>query len=212
MTKKEKTAKFPKWMDCAWRRVPCGEDNCKICGPIKRDRRRHIEAGEDPDDLKVVFEDLGNNFKEMLSMIKRDAEKHGIDITNIEDIEEPPKPHKFPLYNKVKRWRDGIYKLAHGAEEAHSVWPETEAGQDLLWYSNTLMAKTYRQLCNRWHLENGDDYGDFDHEYTGGVLRECLGILKNAFISLAELSLEQKGKMAIASIHLDGLAKDILDI
>jgi len=72
--------------------------------------------------------------------------------------------------------------------------------------------KTYRQLCNRWHLENGDDYGDYDHEYTGGVLRECLKILKEAFVALSELSLEQNGKLAIAAIYLAGLEKDILNI
>ena len=204
--------KFPAWMDCAWRRVPCNKDSCRICGKINRDRKRHIAEGRDPDDLAVVFEDVGNNFKEALAMIKQDAEKHGIDITNIEDIQEPPEPNKFPLYKNAMRWREGIHKLAAGAEEANSVWPETEAGQDLIWYSNTLIAKTYRQLCNRWHLENGDNYGDYDYEYTSGVLRECLKIIKAAFATLSELSLEQSGGLAIASVYLAGLEKDILNI
>jgi len=212
MRTEEKKAKFPQWMDCAWRRVPCNKDGCRICGKINRNRKRHIAEGHDPDDLAVVFEDVGNNLKEALLMIKQDAEKHGIDISNIEDIQEPPKPNEFPLYKKVKRWRDGIHKLAEHAETANSVWPETEAGQDLIWYSNTLMVKTYRQLCNRWHLENGDDYGDYDYEYTGGVLRECLKILKKAFTTLSELSLEQNGKLTIASVYLAGLEKDILNI
>ena len=73
---KTKTAKFkmPKWMDCAWRRVACEKDSCPICGRINKDRKRHIEAGEDPDDIGMVFEDVGRTFKETLELIKKDAE------------------------------------------------------------------------------------------------------------------------------------------
>ncbi len=28
---------MPKWMECTWRRVPCGQDECKICSGIKQD-------------------------------------------------------------------------------------------------------------------------------------------------------------------------------
>lgn len=34
--------KMPKWMDCVWRRVPCGKWSCKICGRIQQDKLQHV--------------------------------------------------------------------------------------------------------------------------------------------------------------------------
>ena len=50
----ESDFKMPKWQDCTWKRVPCGKDDCKICGKAKRRRAMHLLKGEDPDDMKVV--------------------------------------------------------------------------------------------------------------------------------------------------------------
>ena len=61
---------------------------------------------------------------------------------------------------------------------------ESETIKDLSWYSNTFTVKTYRQLCNRWHIKKGDEYGKFDYEYTKYVLEECVRILKK---SLSEI-------------------------
>lgn len=79
--------KIPEWWDCAWRRVPCGRDECRMCGKIKQDRLRHIMKEEDPDDMKSVFEDVGNSLGGALAMIKQHAREMGIDITNINEAE-----------------------------------------------------------------------------------------------------------------------------
>jgi len=180
----EKESQMPKWMECTWRRVPCGKDDCPICGRIKRDRQRHIEKGEDPDDLKSVSEDVGRNFKEALEMIKKDAESRGFDITNIENIKEPPEPKKFPLYGEIEKWNKSVMAFGDMTQVSGEFWIHTEAAADLFWYANTLMAKTYRQLCNRWHINNGDDYGEFDRQYTSYILKECLEILKKSLKGL----------------------------
>jgi len=212
---KDGSFKMPKWMECTWRRVPCGKDNCPLCGRIKKNRQKHIDRGEDPDDLKSVFEDVGNNFKEALMMIKKDAERIGIDITNIDNtkgIKEPPAPKKFPLYRKVSRWRELIEEILKEASMSESLWLETEAADDLMWYRNTLAAKTYRQLCNHWEIENGDDYGDFDYKYTKYVLQECLKILKNSLAYLSLLNSGQKGEFILALNKLQLLESQILRI
>ncbi|MBU4298954.1 hypothetical protein KJ636_02845 [Patescibacteria group bacterium] len=41
----KKGFQMPKWMECNWRRVPCGKENCPICGRIKKDRQRLIYSG-----------------------------------------------------------------------------------------------------------------------------------------------------------------------
>lgn len=207
-----KDFKMPKWMECTWRRVPCGKDDCPICGRIKRDRQRHIERGEDPDDIKSAFEDVGRNFKEVLQMIKRDAEQKGFDITNIEDIQEPPEPEEFPFYRKVREWNKEVFKIADEAKLSENWWIYTEASADLFWYSNTLIAKVYRQLCNKWHIRNRDDYGEFDYKYIGYVLRESLEILKKSLKELIGNHYSQKEELDSIYSNLLKLEKEIIKI
>ncbi|PIP17147.1 MAG: hypothetical protein COX44_01480 [Candidatus Portnoybacteria bacterium CG23_combo_of_CG06-09_8_20_14_all_37_13] len=189
---------MPRWMECTWRRVPCGKDDCPICGRIKRDRQRHIERGEDPDDIKNTIEDVGQSFKEALEIIKKDAESKGFDITNIKNIQEPPKPQEFPLYNKIEEWNKSVRTLENMTKALGEFWLHTEEAADLFWYAHILLARTYRQLCNQWHIRNGDDYGKFDHQYTGYVLNECLEILKK---SLKELASNYSQRQELNSIY-----------
>jgi len=200
---------FQKWQDCAWRRIACGKDSCPICGRIKKDRQKHIDRGEDPDSIKSVMEDVGGSLREALTAIKADAKAKGFDITNIDDIKEPPEPELFPLYLEINLWRESIYKLAEDSDLTNSAWLYNEAGEDLLWYANTLAAKTYRQLCNRWHLDNGDDYGDYDYAYTDYAIKECLKILNQALSELGKMETEFKNKFKLAQLHLNILAEKI---
>jgi len=191
-------------MDCAWRRVACEKDTCPICGHINKDRKRHIDVGEDPDDIDMIFEDVGRTFKETLELIKKDAESKGFDITNIDDIKEPPRPEKFGLYRKLAEWHKELTKFLAIAEKSESMWLYTPEGQDLSWYKNILLAKVYRQLCNRWELDNGAEYGKEDFEYTKYVLDECFKILESAFSELIQIDSPQKSGLLVL---LGGLQK-----
>lgn len=209
---KSKNGKFkmPEWMDCSWRRVSCDKDSCPICGRIKKDIQKHIEKGENPDSIESAFEDVAKNFKETLELIKKDCEAKGIDLTNIDNIQEPPEPEEFPLYNKVNKWRELVLNLGEAAED--NFWQYTEAAADLFWYVNTLAAKTYRQLTNKWELEHGDEYGDIDYEYTGYVIKECLKILKKSLGKLVLFNSEQKISLMLIHDKLLDLEKEILKI
>jgi hypothetical protein len=209
---KSKNGKFkmPEWMDCSWRRLSCDKDSCPICGRIKKDRQKHIELGEDPDSIESAFEDIAGNFKETLKLIKKDCEDKGIELTNVDNIQEPPEPEKFPLYNKVNKWRNSVLSLRESPED--DIYHHTEAAADLFWYVNTLTAKIYRQLTNKWEIEHGDEYGDIDYEYTGHVIKECLKILKKSLRELSSFNSSQKiGLMLIHDKLLD-LEKEILKI
>jgi hypothetical protein len=182
--------KVPKWMDCSWRRVVCWDKKCPICGRILKMREKHLQKGEDPDDMKAVLEDVGETFRETAAMVSNMAKKHNIDLENLdkEEIEIPPRAHAYPLYREVAKWRTTLVKYierSHGA--GYDAWIHTEDGADILWYMNTLSAKTYRQLCNRWHLEQGDEYGKFDYTYTKRVLSEIIDILVDALGRLGAL-------------------------
>ena len=204
--------KMPEWMDCVWRRVPCGKDECKICGKIKQDRLRHIMKGEDPDDMKSVFEDVGNSLGETLAMVKQHAAEMGIDITNINEaeLEEPPEPDAFPLYQKVAEWQGEVARIIKNADLRGSAWLLTEAAADLGWYKNTLLSKIYRQFCNRWHLDRGDEYGEVDCKYTKYVLDECLKTLEKSLVELSAIGSPQSGELKYCFDRLQKLKKFIL--
>lgn len=207
----EKDFKMPKWMECIWRKVPCGKDDCPICGRIKRDCQKHIKRDEDSDDPKFAIGDVGQNLKEALQIIKEDAESKGIDITNVKDIQEPPQPKEFPLYNKVEEWNKSVRVLENTAEASGEFWLHTEEAADLFWYANILMVRTYRQLCNKWHIKNSNDYGEFDRQYTGYVLKECLEILKKSLKGLADSYPQKQGLKSLYS-NLLKLEKEITKI
>ncbi len=196
-SKKEKDFSMPEWINCSWRRKSCGKDSCPICGKIKANRQKHIDQGEDPDDLKYALEEVGDTLKETLALIKQDAAKHGFEIENIDDIQLPPEPEEFPFHGEVMQWRDSLYSLTKNQETAS--WMLTEDAEDLFWYANTICAKTYRQLTNRWHMEKGDDYGDFDFDYTQYVLKECFGIVEKAMANLVKISSRDKVQLMLLS-------------
>lgn len=212
--KKKGNYKFemPKWMECGWRRVGCGRDDCPLCGRIKKDRQGHIEKGEDPDSWKSVFEDVSRNFKEVLEAIKQDAKQRGIDITNIDDIKEPPEPEEFLLYNKAHEWRKFVCAILEEAADSGELWLDTEVGQDLSWYSSLLLGKIYRQLSNRWEMDHGDAYGEFDYEYTQKVIKESLKIIKQSLQELISYDTGQRINLMLAQSRLVDFENEILKI
>lgn len=207
LIKKTRPKEMKAWQDCQWLRVQCGKDECPICGRIKRDRERHIKKGEDPDSMEAMFKDVGNVFKETLAMLKKDAAKHGIDLDNLDktDMPESPEPEDFPLYNKAYAWRQGIYEIAEASDDVSSAWLYSEAGEDLLWYANTLMAKIFRQLSNVREMEQGEEYMDLEYNYTGYVLGEVFHILDKALKQLNQDDGPQAAKFNLARLTLDGI-------
>jgi hypothetical protein len=177
------------WLDCGWKRIPCGKRSCPLCGRVARDRERLTKEGIDPDSIEGAFESVGANFAEVLTMLKKDAEEMGIEIENLDDIEEAPGFEEFPLVVSAQEFCKEVLHLYQSEDEQSAPWLMTEAAADLVWYTGIFHAKLYRQYCNRWHKERGDGYGDFDHTYTAGVLRQVIFLLTEAF---QELEFEQK--------------------
>lgn len=200
---------MPGWMDCAWKRIPCGKDECKICGRIKRDRQRHVEAGEDPDDMKCVMEDVGRSFRETFILLEKDAKRLKIDLNKISDteFEEPPEIEKFPLCLELMAWHREILKIGMKPRHSRSAWIQSEAAWDLFWYANLLPIKTYRQFCSRWEMDRGDDV-EFDYKYTNRVLKESLKILKLSLNNLIIYDVE----LLASYVKLNSMEKDILEV
>lgn len=167
------------------------------------------EGVSDPVDWHAMFDYVGHSLKEAMAMIKKDAAAHGIDITNIDQIQEPPPPAKFGLYRAVKKWAFETRKLMQTAEIDEEIWLYTNEGEDLSWYSELLPKKVYRQLCNRWHLKVGDSYGEFDLHYTKYVLTEVLKTLQTAISTLTRIDSPQKWGLLVVAGELGKLSKRI---
>ena len=172
------------WLDCTWKRTPCGSSSCPICSRISRDRARAIRKGLDPDSPEAAFESVSADMAEAFMQIKAHAEAEGIDITNLSNVEELPSVKEFPLACEAEEWFVRIHKHLEKEIEREAVWLRTESAADLLWYLGTLTTKVYRQCCNRWHIDRGDDYGVFDYNYTAGVLREVCKTIRDSFEKL----------------------------
>lgn len=198
-----------KWMDCVWRRVSCGKNTCLICGEIKK---ANLKRKKKDNSIEMALEDISKSLEKVLNQIKKDAKKMGIDIVNFKKIKEPPMPEKFPLYNKIKVWRDQMRQVMTKAERFREIWIYTEAFEDLLWYTNLLPVKVYRQLCNKWHLNNTKDYGDYDYKYTKYVLKECSKIIKKSMGTVMNFDSLEKEILVINSAMLMSLEKEIKKI
>jgi hypothetical protein len=208
--RKSRPKGMPLWMECTWRRNPCRRNDCPICTGKKTDCQNFVETNANSGDLKIVLEDIGNNFKEVFAIIQADARKKGIDISSIKNIKEPPQPREFPLFIELRKWQKSVFELA---ENSHaSFWTYTENAQDLFWYANTLGTKVYRQLCNKWHVERGEKYGDFDFQYTGYVLDECFKTIKASLARLILIGSADKGKLIFLLAHTMILEKKITKI
>lgn len=212
LVKKNRPEEMPLWQDCQWRRKACGQDDCPICGRLNRNRKKHLDSGEDPDSIDSVIMDVSNSFKEMLSLLQNDIKKSGIKIDQINKIDEKPSPIDFPIYNKIMQWRQGIYDIAEASGEDSDAWLETEAGEDLLWYSNTLLVKIFRQFSTVWEMKNNSsEYLESEYYYTGFVLGEVVDILNKSLRELSTNGGVFAGQFNIASLNFDVIRQEILD-
>ena len=176
----DKDFPLPAWMDCAWKRVPCGQMNCPVCGHELRARAKHIARGEDPDGLEAALADITDNLSEVLTLLKKTAVR--LDI-------KPPEPREFALYEIVREWCECVRDFLQISREQGAAWIITDYFSDLLWYTGTLQAKTYRQLTNAWERENFPElYGQTEHAYTRRVLGECCDIMNRALKDIMPLS------------------------
>ena len=188
---------MPQWQDCAWQRVPCGKSKCKICGPAKKQRARHLAAGRDPDDPQSVMMDMTDNFQRTLDLLNKAAKRDGFDIEaamknfdKAQEAEKIPKAEDFPLYREVDGWGNSVNNVFVVPVGEDDSWWHSDAAQDVTYYSAMLGAKVYRQSATRAELEAEEEYLDADYLYTKYVLeyvidklRAGLGVIMNQVAS-----------------------------
>jgi len=202
---------IPKWMDCTWKRMPCGNQDCPICGQDDDSSEAGPKFGS-AGDIDSVLEDVVSDLRDTYSDVQDFAARQGVSARKKEQSRQAPQPEDFPLYNQLKMWRDDTLAVAEQAADDGSFWPATDPGQDLLWYANVLLGKVYRQLCSRWYMDEGEDYEPVDYDYTGHVLVECMAYIKTSLQDLIGLDVAEKDKLNLILLYFPVLEKKISEI
>ena len=176
---------MPRWMDCTWKRVPCMEDECPVCSKLKDLQEDDLfDRGE----FLIDVDNTGDNGKNV------------------------PSPDEFPFYREVKSWLEDVISIAEKSKKLNSYWVFTEEAADLFWYMNVLSAKTYRQLCNRYLIENENNENRIDYNYTNYVLKNSIKKIKKALKILADNNQSQKSELKEAFDEISSLEERIFNI
>ncbi len=177
---------MPGWMDCTWKRIPCGEDNCPVCSKLNE-----LENAD-------LFE--RNEF------LMNAAEEDG------SGEEKIPNPEDFPFYIEVRDWLDELLLIAEKSRERGEFWIFTEEAADLFWYMNVLSAKTYRQLSNRYLIENSGKNNKVNYNYTNYVLKESVKKIKKSLKIIADNNQSQRSELEDAFEKISDMEERIFNI
>lgn len=183
----DKKSGMPKWVDCTWKRVPCMNDKCPICSRLK-----------EMEEVANLFE-RGELFIELAGEVQADRD-------NL------PEPDEFPFYEEVGGWIDSILELTEKSKMSGDFWIFTEEAADLFWYVNVLSTKTYRQLCNRYLIDNDKEESFVDYRYTNYVLEESIKKIKKSLKGILKSTPEQSKEIKEAFNTLSQMEERLLNI
>lgn len=193
---------MPKWLDCSWKRIPCGKKSCKICGPLIQPEI----PGEST--LKNVEKILSQT----LEIIKKGNGEQKAEFAAVKNLLKFESPEKFALVLQINDWRSNVFGLVRQSYILEKEWLDSEAAADVTWYSNVLCSKVYRQHLNRQEIEKGKRSARADYEYTQSVLKTCVRILRKATSLIYIFDLEHRDCWVALQTELRNLEKGILNI
>ncbi|MDD5529201.1 MAG: hypothetical protein PHX21_04150 [bacterium] len=170
---------------------------CFLYAKEQKQLAKHKEKGENPNDLNVVMQDIKESFSETLKLLRKDAKKHGIDITALPEVEsEEHDPSGHPLMQTAKTY----LKLSHSfleklrkiiQEEGGDLIERTEiipsAANDIgtlrqivssydviLWYHALISVKIHRALQDKM---DADEFSQTDADASAKIA--YIGVMKS---------------------------------
>lgn len=154
---------------------------CKICKDEIIREKLYKKAGKDPNDMKEVFKDIGNSLAHALYLLHKEAERLGIDLNNLEDVEEAPEPDNYPLFQAVTSYGKAvgnfIHKLSKTPVFTNDI-PLIEKALEVLSHSRFyIVAKTHRAYSSKWE-EAKDPENDLDDSKSSAFLA-YIAIVRN---------------------------------
>lgn len=159
---------------------------CRVFKNEQKSRVRLIKEGKDPDSMESAFEMVAENFAKTMAMIKKDAEKMGINLDEIDDsdYQSPPHPEKFPLYNLAFKFMKRLEKIledlrfvSEGADEKLMI----ENMEIISHYAPLVPGKIYRAFTSRLEEEEEKKQGIYIYDAETSAF-----IAINGLIAIAE--------------------------
>lgn len=138
---------------CDYRCERCEDANdCMLYKQERASRFKHVLKGEDPDDMKVVMQDVGENLCDAFAKIRQFAEEEGIDLMPSPEIDaeyerEKERTEYHPLYKKGCEFYERCGKFIETCNKMLVITPEIQGFfDDLKWNRNLIPPKTARAL------------------------------------------------------------------
>lgn len=135
------------------------------CLNYKNDKKRllrHELAGEDPYDIKIVFEDVKENLEEGIKYLYKGAKKWGIDLNNLLPAKLPPKPRpkEMVLYRQANHYCKLIHLFLENWGREDNFYKEKLEKEidNISWYHTLIPAKLYRALVSLWESKFEDKF------------------------------------------------------
>jgi len=137
------------------------KSKCEVYQQEMQTSLQHMADGVDPDDWKVVMDDINKSFDKALLLLREKAKQLGIDLNKVDEAAAAPEPRKR---SKVEPPEDPILHRAKAVLHACSdLKKELEPGQREVvgWYAPQVVVKLHRATMTEIE-EEADDERDAD--------------------------------------------------
>lgn len=192
---------------------------CRVYKDLYKTRKKFIKQSKDPDSLESAFETVGNTFRGINKMLKKDAKKWGIDIDNLkeeeifeEELSLESELKKYPLYRLVseysKKIKDFLEELSYIALETND---EIIDNLEIInYYQLLLPAKIYRACISKEEEDEMENDTTMDSRTSGFIAIRGLKAIITSLSNLLSYSYLKPSRKKI--INLIGVSEDLIDL
>jgi len=127
---------------------------CRVFKREEESKKKWVKAGKDPDSWDYVFNTIKESFEEVRGLIKKDANRLGIDLSAIDYSKEKgePLPKNFTIYRLSNKFAQAIKRTLKDLEGIPVDVDEdlvVRSAEILSYYSTLIPAKVYRAILSR---------------------------------------------------------------
>lgn len=163
---------------------------CRVFQDVEKSRQKFIKQGKDPDSWECVFQTIEESFQETERLLKKEAERLGIDLSRIDRSEPgPPEPDNFPLYKLAEKFAKKLGNLLRNLTVISAEAGEVlilESTEVIGYYHHLIPAKVYRAIISKINEEEGEEDFIKDSKTSAFIAVNGLVQITEALVALAE--------------------------
>lgn len=187
----------PRWLECTWRREPCGKKSCPVCSLLTEERCRLVEQEEPEEIILDLLDDLRYSVAEAFLAIV-DSRHYARNHTE-RRAKAPVRrsPRRFAIYRRLDAWHEALHRVFDDAEYLESLWVDSSDAADVDWYAHVLLDYVHRQSMHRARLNERQLATLLASKYTRQVIATVSGLLLDRLRRLALLDCREKGALML---------------